>query len=130
MESFVILLVDSYPKSVSRDLESLCQELPRPCDSLVLEVIAEGEVAKHLEICAVTRSFTYVLNVGSAYALLAGGNSVAGRLLDALKVLFKGSHTCVDKQDGIIALGHKREAVHAQMSLGLKEFKIAFAEVI
>ena len=43
------------------------------CDGLVLEVIAEGEVAQHLEEGAVAGGLADVLDIAGADALLAGG---------------------------------------------------------
>ena len=51
-----------------------------------------------------------------------GCDSLAGRCFDTLEVLFQGSHTCVYKQNGVIALRNQREGIHTQVSLGLKEF--------
>ena len=38
---FIVFFVNRYPESVFRDFKHLCEILPRPCRSLVLEVIAE-----------------------------------------------------------------------------------------
>ena len=38
---FIVLFINRYPQSVLRDFKYLCEILPRPCGSLVLEVIAE-----------------------------------------------------------------------------------------
>ena len=37
----VVAFVYSYPETVSRYLQCFCKELPSPCDSLGLEVVAE-----------------------------------------------------------------------------------------
>ena len=39
--SLVIALENGYPQSVSGNSQHACEELPRPCDSFFLEVIAE-----------------------------------------------------------------------------------------
>ena len=51
----------------------------------MLKVIAEGEVAEHFEICAVTCGFTYVFDIGSSDTFLAGSYSLARRSFNALE---------------------------------------------
>ena len=97
------------------------QKLPGPVDGLVLEVVAEGEVAQHLEIGAVAGGVADVLDVAGADALLAGGHPVAGRLLLPGEPGLHGGHTGVDEQQGGVVLGDQGEAGQAQVSLGLKE---------
>ena len=46
---FVVVLVDGDPEPVGIEPEHLCDQLPRPGDGLGLEVVAEAEVAEHLE---------------------------------------------------------------------------------
>ena len=75
----VVVFVDGRPEELRRDLEFLRQEFPCPRDCLVLEVIAEGEVAEHLEECAVARGVTDAVEVGGADALLTGGDAAARR---------------------------------------------------
>ena len=60
------------------------QEFPGKGNGLLFEVIAEGEIAQHLEIGAVAGGLADVLNVAGADALLAGADPAAGRLLLAL----------------------------------------------
>ena len=57
------------------------QKLPGPVNGLVLEIIAEGEVAQHFKICAVAGSIADIFDVARADALLAGAHTAAGRLL-------------------------------------------------
>ena len=56
------------------ELNSREEYLKAPCNSFLLEVIAEGEVAQHLKIRAVAGLMADVFNVAGADALLAGGS--------------------------------------------------------
>jgi hypothetical protein len=94
----IILLVNGWPKKICGNFKIGSKEFPSPSDSLVLEVIAKGEVTEHLEICAVTSGVSNSLKVGSSDALLAGANSVTGRLNLACKELLHRCHTGVDKK--------------------------------
>ena len=51
----------------------------------MLEIVAEGEVAQHLKVGAVTGGFAHVVDIAGADALLTGAHPVAGRLLLALE---------------------------------------------
>ena len=94
----VIVLVDGGIQPVLIQANHLGQELPAPGNSFMLEVIAEGEVAQHLKISAMTGSFTNVFNVAGADALLAGAHPMAGGLHLAGEVGLHGCHAGVDQQ--------------------------------
>ena len=97
------------------------QKLPCPGDGLFFEVIAEGEVAQHLEVGAVTGGLADVLDVAGADALLAGAHPVTGRLLFPGEVGLHGGHAGVDEQQAGVVLGDQGEAGQTQVALGLKE---------
>ena len=118
--SLVILLVYAGPEKVRGNFESDREKFPRPEDSLSLEIIAEGEVTEHFKIGAVTCGLTYVVKVGSSDTLLAGSNSVTGRLLSALEVGLERCHTRVYKKQGVVILRNQRKAGETEMSLSLK----------
>ena len=101
--------------------DDLRQELPAPGDGLVLEVVAEGEVAQHLEVGAVAGGLADVLNVARADALLAGADAAARRLLLALEPGLHRRHAGVDEEDGVVVLRHEREAWQTQVVFRLKE---------
>ena len=48
-----------------------CQEFPRPSDSVLLEIVAEGEVPEHLEKGEMARGVADALDVRGAEAFLA-----------------------------------------------------------
>ena len=97
------------------------QKLPGPMDGLLLEVVAEGEVAQHLKVGAVAGGLTDVLDVAGADALLAGGHSVTGRLLLPGKKGLHRGHAGVDEQQAGVVLRDQGKAGQTQVSLGLKE---------
>ena len=118
LKRLVVVLVNGYPESLLGKRKPLLvgHKLPSPGNSLVFEVVTEGEVSEHLEISAVTRGDTDSLNVGSTDTLLAGGHAVARRLKLTRKVLFKGSHTRIYKQNRFVIYRHEREALMAKMT--------------
>ena len=108
----------------------LGQKLPAPGNGLVLEVVAKGEVAQHLEIGAVAGGMTHVVNVAGADALLAGTDPAPRGLLLPLEPGLHGGHAGVDKQDGLVVLGNQRKAGQAQMALTLKVAQEHFPQLV
>ena len=106
------------------------QEFPCPGNGLLLEVIAEGEVAQHLKIRAVAGRMADVFNVAGADALLTGGDAVARRLFLAGEPRLHGSHARVDQQDGFVVLRNERKARQTQMALRFKELQVHLAQLI
>ena len=106
------------------------QKLPGPVNGLLLEVIAEGEVAQHLKVGAVTGGVADILNVAGADALLAGGHTVARGLLLTGEEGLHGRHAAVDEQQGGVVLGNQGKAGQAQVSLGLKEGQEHLAQFV
>ena len=128
----VIALIDGGIQAVGLQAHPLGtgQELPAPGDGLVLEVVAEGEVAQHLKIGAVTGGLAHVLNVAGTDALLTGADAAAGRLLLALEPGLHGGHAGIDQQDGFVVLGYQRKAGQAQVAFGLKELQEQLPQLV
>src|SRR5205807_5535335 len=66
--------VDAGPEPVAVEAEVLGEELPGETDRALLEVVAEGEVAEHLEE-GVVGLVTHLLDVDGAQALLAADDA-------------------------------------------------------
>jgi hypothetical protein len=130
VEGFVILLVDRGPEKLCGDLESYGKELPSPLDSLLLEVVAEGEVTEHFKECAVTRGVTNALKVGGTNALLAGSYTVAGRLFLTGEELLHRCHTRVDKKERFVVMRNEGIGRQTEVTFGLKESKILLTNVV
>ena len=132
VERLVVLFIHGrvQPLGVEADPVRARQELPRPCDGFMLEVVAEGEVAEHLKIRAVARGLADVLDIAGADALLAGADAMARRLLVALEVGLHRRHAGVDEQQARVILRDEREARQTQVSLRLEKAQEHFAQFI
>ena len=132
IKSLIIILIDGGIETVrfQPDPFGRGQELPAPGYCLMLEIIPEGEVAQHLKIGAVACRLADVFNVAGADALLAGADSVAGRLFFASEVRLHGSHARVNQKNTGIILGNKREAGKAEMPFGFKKAEKHLAQFI
>jgi len=67
-ERLVVLLVDGDLELLRRQPQQPREELPVPGDRLALEVVAEGEVAEHLEEGEVAKRLADLFDVGGAEA--------------------------------------------------------------
>ena len=130
VKGLVIIQIHRGIQTVFLQTHYLGQKLPAPCNGLVLEVIAEREIAQHLKIGAVAGSVAHIVNIAGADALLAGADPAAGRLFLSLEPGLHGGHSGVDEQDGFVILGYQRKAGQAQMVFALKVAQEHFPQLI
>ena len=71
---------DAHPELVEVDVELIAHELPRVLDGAFLEVLADGEVAHHLEEREVVAVETDLVDVGRPEDFLVGGQQRRRRL--------------------------------------------------
>ena len=117
-----IALEHGDPDQLGVELEHLRRQLPRELDRALLEVVAEREVAEHLEEREVARGVADLVDVGRAEALLAGGEPRVRRLLLAQEVRLEGLHARGREQDGRVVGGRdQRSRRHAQVVALLEE---------
>jgi hypothetical protein len=111
-KGFVVLGVDRYTEAVGIKADPLLagEELPRPGDGLFLEVVADGEVAEHLEERVVAGRFPDVLDVVGADALLGVGDARVVGHEAAVEVLLQRGHPGVDPQERRVVDRHERGA--------------------
>jgi hypothetical protein len=106
----VVLGVDGGPELVLGQLEVHGEQFPGELDRVVLEVVAEAEVAQHLEERVVARGVAHVLEVvvlaAGADALLAGGGAVVGPLVEAQEHVLELVHPGVGEQQRRVVAGH------------------------
>ena len=107
------------------------RELPGELDRLVLEVVAEGEVAEHLEERQVPGGVADVVDVDRAKDLLAVGQARGRRRLLTEEVGLQRVHPG-DGQErrGVVRGGHERGRGNAFVPALLKEGQIALADLI
>ena len=91
VERLIVVLINRDPEAVHRQFQHLRAEFPCPGRRLVLEIIAEAEIAQHLEVGAVAGGFSHPFDIGGPDALLAGGHPLAGRRDLAGEKLFIGA---------------------------------------
>ncbi len=109
-------------------------ELPGEGDGVVLEVVAEAEVAEHFEKRMVAAGeadvFEVVVLAAGADAFLRSGGALVVALLDAEEDVFELVHACVGEEQRGVVGGDERGGVDAAVALGLKEAQKSFADVV
>ncbi len=130
----VVLGVDGDQQLVLGQTELLGHQVPGQLDRAFLEVVAEGEVAEHLEEGVVARGVTDVVQVvvlaAGAHRLLRGGRARGGRGLGAGEEVLERHHAGVDEQQGRIVLRHQRRGRHHQVPGGLVVVQEGAADVV
>ncbi|RIH81193.1 hypothetical protein Mterra_03332 [Calidithermus terrae] len=137
LEGLVVVLVDGDVDAVGLKAQPLGagEELPGPLDGLLLEVVAEGEVAQHLEDGLVAVGAPHVLDVAGAHRLLAGGHAVPLALVPrehrllAHEVGLERGHPGVDEQEGGVVVGDHAEGGQPQVPLALEEGEELLADL-
>ncbi len=112
----VVLVVHGDPEVVGREAEAAVglarrEQLPRVRDGLLLEVVAEREVAVHLEEGAVSGRAADLLDVEGADALLDARRARERRGHDAREVGHERHHAGHREQQGRV-VAHERRGRH------------------
>ena len=100
---------------VGLEPEALERELPGELDGALLEVVADREVAEHLEERQVPVRAADVVDVDRAEALLAGRQAVGRRLLGTEEVGLERVHARADQQRRRIVARHQRRRRQARV---------------
>ena len=123
---------DRHPELVLGEAEAArllaCQQLPRPRDSFLLEVIADAEVAQHLEEGQVV-VVANLVDVRRAEDLLNGDHARCGRVGEAHEVGLERHHAGAREEQRGVAVRHEGRAGDAQMPLRLHELDERAADV-
>ena len=127
----VVALEDRDPDVLGLEPEVLERELPRELDGALLEVVAEREVAEHLEEGQVAGGEADLLDVRRAKAALAGREAVVRRLLQALEVGLERVHPRGGEQDRrVVGRGHERRRRQALVVARLEVLQEALADLV
>ena len=99
-------------------------QFPRVGDGFLLEVVAEAEIAQHLEEGVVAIGEADVLQIvvlaAGAHAFLRGGGARVVALLDAEEDVLELVHAGVGEQQRGIVGRHQRRGVHDLVSVLLE----------
>ncbi len=133
VERLVVLFIDGGEEPAGGQAPDAGHQVPAEADGVLLEVVAEGEVAQHLEEGVMARARPHVLEVvvlaGDAHHLLRRGGARRLRPLDAEEVVLELDHSGIGEQQGGIALRNQGRARHDAVPALPEEFEKACANV-
>ena len=116
IERLVVIDVDGSGELVLRQAEFLRHQIPRQLDRAVLEIIAEREIAEHLEEGVMPRGVADIVEVvvlaAGAHAFLRGGGALIGPLLDAGEDVLELHHAGIGEHQGRVVARHQWRRRH------------------
>ncbi len=132
-EGLVIVEVDGDPDLVGVEAVvavglAAGDQLPGEVDGAFLEVVAEGEVAVHLEERAVPGGLADLFDVEGAHALLHAHRTVVGGVLRTGEVRLERHHAGVDEQQGRVVVDQRRRG-HDRVAARREVVEEALADV-
>ena len=111
VRGLVVVFIHRDPEFPGRQLQGLGQEFPGEADRLALEIVAEAEVAQHLEEGVVTRGVADVLQVvvlaAGTHATLRARRPHITALVLAQKHVLELHHAGVGEQQGRVVARHE-----------------------
>ena len=111
-EGFVVVLVDGDVQLFLGQLQLFGDEGPREADGVFLEIVAEGEVAEHLEEGVVAGGAAHVVEVvvlaAHAQAFLGGGGAHVVAFFLPAENFLELHHARVGEQQGRVVAGNQR----------------------
>ena len=113
-------VIDGDPQPLRRQGQHAGQIVPGVVDRLALEIVAEAEVAQHLEEGVMAGGVADVLQVvvlaAGAHAALGADGAVIGAALAAEEGVLELDHAGVGEQQGCIVAGDQGAARHLLVS--------------
>ena len=124
VEGLVVVEVDRRRQLVLGQAEFLGDQVPGELDGAVLEVVAEREVAEHLEKGVMPRGVADIVEVvvlaAGADAFLRGGGALVRPLLDPGEDVLELHHAGIGEHQGRIVARHQRRRRHDGVPVGRK----------
>ena len=117
----VVGMVDGDEQLVLLQPELPGDEVPGEFDCALLEIVAEGEIAEHLEERQMARCVADIVEVvvlaSRAHALLRGGGARIGTLLQPGEDVLELHHAGIGEHQGRIVARHERARGHHLVSV-------------
>ena len=134
IEGLIIVVIDRDGEPLLGNAEIAGQQPPGEFDRVVLEVVAEGEVAQHLEEGVVAGGVADVVEVvvlaAGAHALLGGRCADVGPLLDAGEDVLELNHAGVGEHQRRIVARDERARGRDLMALPREELQKARSDLV
>jgi len=133
-ERVVVVVIDRHPQPVLRQTEFLGDQVPGELDRQRLEIVAEREIAEHLEKGVMARGVADVVEVvvlaAGAHAFLRGDGAVVGPPLDAGEDVLELHHAGVGEHQRRIVARHERTRWHDLVAVPGEEVQEARSDLV
>ncbi len=134
IEGVVVLGIDGDQEAILRQAELARDQIPGQLDRMLLEIVAEGEIAQHLEEGVVARRIADILQVvvlaAGAHAFLRRGGAAVVALLGPGEDVLELHHPGIGEHQGRIVARHERTRGHDGVSVGREIVEKAPANVV
>ena len=116
IERLVIVDIDGGREFILRQAELFGHQIPGELDGAVLEVVAEREIAEHLEKRVMPRGIADIVEIivlaAGAHAFLRGGGALIGTFLDTGKDVLELNHAGIGEHQRRVVTRHQRRRRH------------------
>ena len=121
VEGLVVVDIDGDHQPVARQAEFLGDQVPGELDGALLEIVAEREIAEHLEEGVVARGVADIVEVvvlaAGAHAFLRGGGARIGALLEAGEDVLELHHAGIGEHQRRVVARHQRRRRHDRVAV-------------
>jgi hypothetical protein len=121
VRGLVVVVIDGHEELVLRQVELLGDQTPGELNGTLLEVVAEREVAEHLEEGVVARGVAHVVEIvvlaAGAHAFLRRRGGAVGPLLDAGEDVLELHHAGIREHQGRVVAWHEGARGHDLMAV-------------
>ena len=125
----VVIQVHGNVHALRLQAEQSCAQLPRKGDGVLLEVVADAEIAQHLEEGEVF-VVTHLVDVGRAERLLTAGETATGRGLFSHEEGLERHHSGGSEKKGRITGRNQRGGGHVLVPAFFKELREGSANAV
>ena len=134
IEGVVVVDIDGDEEALLGQAVFLGDQVPGQLDGALLEVVAEGEVAEHLEEGVVARGVADVVEVvvlaAGAHAFLRRHRPVVGPGFQAGEHVLELHHAGIGEHQSRVVARHQRRRRHDRVVVAREEIQEALADVV
>ncbi len=130
----LVLGIDGDQEAICGEAELAGDEFPGELDGDVLEIVAEAEIAQHLEERVVAGGVADIVEVvvlaPGAHAFLGGGGAPVGPRLLAEEDVLELHHAAIGEEEARVVARHERRARHDGVIVAGEEVEKGGADVV
>ena len=131
---FIVGVINGDGQAVRVKPPFLGDECPRVVDRLLLEIVAEREIAEHFEERVVPSGIADIVEIimlaARAHAFLARRGSLVRPRLEAGEDILEWHHPRIDEHQRRIIMRHQRRGRHTGMAAGFEIVEETAADVV